>query len=114
VQRHDEGLRRGTSGGNEGKELGRRNCTHATNFLPSESFEQGKKANDPILGRCSNAPTNPFNASPDINRMPLLVRFRLFHRATRVDFLRALSIQRVLLSAHAYDFPKLWFGKRHH
>ena len=98
VQRDDDGILRGAGGGNERKEIRCRNCTHVSNFLSSGSFEQGKKANDPIPERRSNALTNPFNASPDINRMPLLVGFRILHRAMRVDFHRAFSVQRVLPS----------------
>jgi hypothetical protein len=93
VKRHDDGLRRGTRGGNERKELSCRNCTHVANFLSSGSFEQGKKANDPIVGRRSNALTSPFNASPDTNRMPLLVGFRIFHSAMRVDSHRTFTVQ---------------------
>ena len=93
VQRHDDGIRRGAGGGNDRKKFRCRNCTHFANFLSSSSFEQGKKANAPILERRGYAPTGLFNASPDINRMPLLFGFRIFHRATRVDFYRALSVQ---------------------
>jgi hypothetical protein len=89
VQRHDDRIRRGAGGGDERKELRCRNCTHVANFPSSSSFEQGKKANDAILKRRSKALTRPFNALPDINRMPLLVGFRIFHRAMRVDFHRA-------------------------
>ena len=59
MKRYDDGLRRGAGGGNEGKELRRRYCTHVTNFLSSDSFEQGKKANDAILERRNNALTGP-------------------------------------------------------
>ena len=86
MQRHDDRIRRGTGGRNERKELRCRNCTHVADFLSSSSFEQGKKANDPILERRGNALTGPFNASPAINRMPPLVGFRVFHRALRVHF----------------------------
>jgi hypothetical protein len=110
VQRDDDGIRRGACGGNERKELSCRNCTHVANFLSSGSFEQGKKANDPILERRSNALASPFNASPDINRMPLLGEFRIFQRGMRVDFHRTLW---VLSSGHVYDFPKLWSSQRH-
>ena len=72
MQRHDDRIRRGTRGRNERKELRCRNCTHVADFLSSSSFEQGKKANNPILERRGNALTGPFNASPAINRMPLL------------------------------------------
>jgi len=48
------------------------------NFLSSSSFEQGKKANDHILERRGNALTGPFNASPAINRMRLLVGSEYF------------------------------------
>ncbi len=90
MQRHDHGiLRRGAGGGNERKELRCRNCTHVANFPSSSGFEQGKKTNDLILERRGNALPGPFNASPDINRLPLLAGFRIFHRATRVDFHRA-------------------------
>jgi hypothetical protein len=43
VQRHDNEIRGGGGGGNEGEELRCRNCTHIANFLSSGSFEQGKK-----------------------------------------------------------------------
>jgi hypothetical protein len=110
VQRHDDGICRCASRGNERKELRCRNCTHVANFLSSGSFEQGKKASDPVLERPSNALTSLSNASPDINRMPLLGEFRIFQRGMRVDFHRTLW---VLSSGHVYDFPKLWSSQRH-
>ena len=92
MQRHDDGIRRGARGGNQRKEFRCRNCTHVTNFLSSGSFEQGKKANEAILGRRSDALTSPSNASPDINRMSLLVGFRIFHRARPVGFIEPLAL----------------------
>ena len=112
MQRHDDRIRRGANGGNERKELRCRNCTHVANFLSSSSFEQGKKANDTIVARRSNALTGPSNASPDANRMPLLFGFRIFYRAMHVHLIDP-RVQRVLPFAHIYDFPKLWFGQGH-
>ena len=78
MQRYDDGIRRGAGGRNDRKELRCRNRTHVANFLSSGGFEQGKKANDPILERCGNALIGQFNASPDTNRVPLLFGFRIF------------------------------------
>ena len=64
MQRYDNGIRRRAGGGDERKELRCRNCTHVANFLSSSSFEQGKKANEPILEPCNNVLTGPFNALP--------------------------------------------------
>jgi hypothetical protein len=62
-------------------------------FCLPAALNKAKTANAPILERRGNALTGPLNASPDINRMPLLVGFRIFHRAMRVDLHRALSVQ---------------------
>lgn len=112
MQRHDDRIRRGTGGRNERKELRCRNCTHVANFLSSSSFEQGKKANDHILERRGNALTGPFNASPAINRMPLLGGSEYFIVLCASIFIeRPRSMSSTL--RHVYDFPKLWFGQRH-
>ena len=112
MQRHDDRIRRGTGGRNERKELRCRNCTHVADFLSSSSFEQGKKANDHILERRGNALTGPFNASPAINRMPLLGGSEYFIVLCASIFIeRPRSMSSSL--RHVYDFPKLWFGQRH-
>ena len=112
MQRDDDRILRGAGGGNERKEIRCRNCTHVANFLSSSTFEQGKKANDHILERRGNALTGPFNASPAINRMPLLGGSEYFIVLCASIFIeRPRSMSSTL--RHVYDFPKLWFGQRH-
>src|SRR5512132_1983826 len=58
-------------------------------FCLRAALNKAKRQAPNILERRGNALTGPFNASPDINRMPLLVGFRIFHCAVRVHLHRA-------------------------
>jgi hypothetical protein len=49
-------------------------------------LNKAKRQTPAIFERRGNAMTRAFNVSPDINGMPLLFGFRIFHRAKRVDF----------------------------
>jgi hypothetical protein len=62
-------------------------------FCLRAALNKAKRQTLTIFERRGNALTGPFNASPDIYRMPLLVGFRIFHRAMRVDFDRAPRVQ---------------------
>ena len=83
MQRHDYGISRGAGVRNKREELRCRNRAHISNFLSSSTFEQGKKANGPILMRRGDAASSPSDASPETNRLPLILGFRIFEPMLR-------------------------------